>query len=111
MHAHHTREWEEQIAMVLVEALQGKFLQNAPLAKCPKETHPRHLGEASREPVWGTGLYLSDKETINRTKWNKQGNLDRSLWRFGKNYWHEDSGGYSGGDPSGAPHSMLTTPC
>lgn len=71
----HIQEWEDQRATVLMEALRSKFLQNNYLAKYLKETSPLLLGEASRDPVWGTGLNLSDEDTTDHTKWKAQGNL------------------------------------
>lgn len=78
----HSKEWEEQRATVLLEALRSKFQQNTFLAEYLKETHPLRLREASRDPVWGTGLNLADDETTDHTKWKEQGNLlGRSLMK------------------------------
>lgn len=70
-----TQEWQEQRSTCLMEALRAKFLQNEDLAKYLGETSPLHLGEASRDPVWGIGFRLTDSEAHNTEKWNTEGNL------------------------------------
>lgn len=81
----HVQEWEEQRASVLMVALRSKFRQNPLLAEYLKETYPLLLGEASKDPIWGTGLTLTDGETTDHTKWSAQGNLlGRSLMEVRK---------------------------
>lgn len=76
----HTGEWEDSRAPVLMKALRAKFNQNKHLGDYLSSTYPRHLGEASRDPVWGIGLNLNEKDATLHSSWYEGGNLlGRSL--------------------------------
>lgn len=55
--------------------LRGKFSQNSTLLKYLGDTHQLRLGEASRDPKWGIGMSLEDKEALDPAKWLPSGNL------------------------------------
>lgn len=73
-------EWKEKAEGIILGGLRAKFRQNEHLSKLLLATHPRKLGEASRDPVWGTGFQLNDDKVLDVEAWNKEGNLlGRSL--------------------------------
>lgn len=76
----HPQEWEESRSSLLLSALRCKFTQNKLLGTYLRATYPLYLGEASRDPVWGIGSGLSEKEIPSYSLWPKEGNLlGRSL--------------------------------
>lgn len=76
----HAQEWEECRSGVLMRALRNKFGQNKDLGSYLRATNPRHIGEASSDPVWGIGLSLEDENAASHASWHVEGNLlGRSL--------------------------------
>lgn len=71
----HTEEWREKAPGLALQGPRAKFKQNPHMADYLCSTQPLCLGEASKDPVWGTGLQLDDAETLNQSKWIKSGNL------------------------------------
>lgn len=71
----HQEEWNQEVSTIALEGLQAKFRQNQALGNYLRSTSPLTLGEASTNPRWGTGLALQDDNAIDKSKWNKQGNL------------------------------------
>lgn len=71
----HPKEWQNQAPSLAKEAVRAKFNQNPRMADYLCSTQPLYLGEASTNPVWGTGLQLDDADTLDRSKWIKSGNL------------------------------------
>lgn len=71
----HPEEWKKDLSAVATEGLHAKFRQNEALENYLCGTAPLTLGEASTNQQWGIGLTLEDDEVLNKTKWNKQGNL------------------------------------
>lgn len=71
----HTQEWKDKAPDLALQGLKAKFKQNPRLADYLCSTQPLYLGEASKDPVWGTGLQLDDPESLNRSKWIQTGNL------------------------------------
>lgn len=71
----HQEEWKKGISDLAMEGLQAKFRQNKPLADFLCSTGNRTLGEASKNQQWGVGFTLDDNEVLDKSKWNKQGNL------------------------------------
>lgn len=68
----HTAEWEENCPSILMEALRGKFQQNKHLGDYLRKTQPRHLGEASLDPIWGIGVELTDPKARTRASWSPE---------------------------------------
>lgn len=76
----HVQEWEESRATLIINALRCKFTQNQLLGNYLRSTYPLHLGEASKDPVWGIGFNLLDDDAMIFASWAKDGNLlGRSL--------------------------------
>lgn len=84
-------EWKEKVEGILLTVLRAKFHQNEYLNKLLMATHPRKLGEASRDPVWGTGYTLNDEKALDIEAWNKEGNLlGRSLEKVREELVHRE---------------------
>lgn len=71
----HVQDWKEKAPNYALQGLREKFKQNPRMADYLCSTQPLHLGEASTNPVWGTGLQLDAADTLNQSKWIKTGNL------------------------------------
>lgn len=67
--------WEKKAPTIILPAIRAKFQQNERLANLLVETYPLAIGEASRDSIWGTGLTLEHKDTMNVAKWEHRGNL------------------------------------
>lgn len=79
----HPEEWKKEVPTLVLEGLQAKFRQNPALAEYLRNTTPLTLGEASTNPQWGIGLALDNEHVLDKSKWNKQGNLlGRSLMKI-----------------------------
>lgn len=73
-------KWKDKVEDILIEGLRAKFGQNEYLGKILIATSPRRIGEASRDPIWGTGFPLYDDKVLDVEAWNEEGNLlGRSL--------------------------------
>ena len=73
-------QWTSQIKKLVTPILYDKFRQNPPLLKWLKLTGNRTLVEAAgpHDKVWGNGLFLSDDNNTNRSRWsgeNLQGQM------------------------------------
>lgn len=83
-------EWKSKVEDILLRGLKAKFGQNEYLKKLLIATHPRKLGEASRDPVWGTGFHLKDDKVLDVDAWKKDGNLlGRSLEKIREEFLQE----------------------
>lgn len=71
----HTNEWNQMVPDIALEGLRAKFKSNDDLANYLCDTEPLILGEASRDKTWGIGLTLDEKDVLDNSKWQKQGNL------------------------------------
>lgn len=71
----HYEEWKKDLHTLALEGLQAKFRQNPALGEYLRNTAPLTLGEASTNSRWGIGLTLEEKHVLDKSKWNKQGNL------------------------------------
>lgn len=71
----HQEEWKQEVSSIAEEGLQAKFRQHPALGEYLRSTAPLTLGEASTNPQWGIGFALEDDNAIDKSKWNKQGNL------------------------------------
>ena len=74
------REWNDQIQRLVTPILIDKFRQNKPLLNWLRETGSRTLVEAAgpHDKVWGNGLFLSDDNINDPSKWtgtNLQGKM------------------------------------
>lgn len=90
----HLQEWEASRGNLIVTALRCKFTQNRLLGEYLKQSYPLHLGEASRDPIWGIGFDLSDDKALDIITllylWLKEGNLlGRSLSKIRGELIHE----------------------
>lgn len=72
-------KWSAKVEDILAKGLRAKFGQNKFLKDILLATNPRKIGEASRDPVWGTGFPLNDEKVLDVEAWNQDGNL---LGRF-----------------------------
>ena len=50
---------------ICFEGIKAKFMQNESLLKMLRTTAPLTLVEASKDRIWGTGIGLHDKNTLN----------------------------------------------
>lgn len=71
----HTQEWKDQAPNLALQGLRAKFSQNPCMADYLCSTQPLHLGEASKNSMWGTGIELDSPDALNQSKWIKSGNL------------------------------------
>lgn len=69
------QKWEEEAPAIILPAIRAKFLRNEKLANFLVETYPLSIGEASCDAIWGTGLTLEHRDTLDNTKWKHRGNL------------------------------------
>lgn len=73
-------EWKKQVDSTALLGLRAKFQQNPALAHYLCSTHPKTLGEASPNKVWGVGFTLTHSDVLQPVKWITNGNLlGRSL--------------------------------
>ena len=68
-------EWAKRELDDMLEINRLKFEQNEDLCKSLMDTGENRLGEAAHNKVWGTGLPLRDKDTIDTTKWTGQNKM------------------------------------
>lgn len=86
----HPEEWKKELSTIATEGLQAKFRQNASLGEYLRSTAPLTLGEASKNPKWGVGFTLEEEDVLNKSKWNKEGNLlGRLLMKVRNQMIHE----------------------
>lgn len=71
----HQEEWKQEVSTIALEGLQAKFRQHPALGQYLVSTAPLTLGEASTNHQWGIGLALEDDNALDKSKWNKEGNL------------------------------------
>lgn len=71
----HYEEWIKDLKNSAMEGLQAKFRQHPALGEYLRNTAPLTLGEASTNQRWGVGMALQDEKVLDKSKWNKQGNL------------------------------------
>lgn len=63
----HTEEWENSKATIALKGLRAKFAQNKESLEYLHDTQERWLGEASKNPCWGVGMTLEDKDILDMT--------------------------------------------
>lgn len=68
-------QWRKTAEEIIPKAIRAKFSQNPQLAAFLVETFPRAIGEASTDKVWGIGRRLEDKDALQESAWEKEGNL------------------------------------
>lgn len=71
----HVQEWEAERENISIEGLRAKFVQNDHLYEYLRDTQDQQLGEASKNPCWGVGMTLEDKDILDTNKWTESGNL------------------------------------
>lgn len=71
----HVEEWDQRVEEIAMEGLRAKFQQNKTMGEFLCSTNNLLLGEASKNPRWGTGFELSDENVLDHTKWSPTGNL------------------------------------
>lgn len=71
----HVEEWLDKAPGLALHGVRAKFKQNPCMVDFFCSTQPLYLGEASKDPVWRTGLQLDDADTLDQSKWIKSGNL------------------------------------
>lgn len=78
----HLPEWDNTVEEIAVEGLKAKFQENKEMRDFLCSTKNLKLGEASKNPRWGTGFELTDEGVLDHTKWSVTGNLlGRSLMK------------------------------
>lgn len=84
------QEWDEKVEKILIRGLREKFRQNNHMLQYLGDTQHLLLGEASRDPKWGIGMSLEDKDVLDSNKWLPTGNLlGRSLSRVRSEFLQE----------------------
>ena len=73
------QQWVRDGYEICERGVRAKFEQNKLLMDMLKTTRPETLAESSPDKVWGTGLSLNDKDTLNVSKWDGEGWLSRML--------------------------------
>ena len=91
----------KQAAMERCEpGITAKFMQNPKLIRLLQSTEDKLIVEASRDPVWGTGISITDKDVLTREKWSGHGIMSKILMRLrNKLRSGEGAGGEAGGEP------------
>ena len=72
-------EWKNIAAVLSEPGISAKFDQNPTLKSLLVSTGDKLVVEASRDPVWGTGIPLNNREVLTRSKWVGNGILSDSL--------------------------------
>lgn len=75
----HQEEWQRNRREIALLGIREKFTQNEALLRYLRQTEGLQLGEASKNPTWGIGMTLEDKQVTNIQKWNPEGNLLGSI--------------------------------
>ena len=73
--------WETEVEETVLPALIEKFRQHPQLLKALLDTGKKTLGEASASELWGTGVGLGQKDTLNIQKWTGRNFLGKMLAR------------------------------
>ena len=73
------REWNEIAKEMCYPEIKAKFHQNTALLLLLQSTEKQTLVEASHDNVWGTGVSLSDTNSLNRKHWKNIGILGEIL--------------------------------
>ena len=68
-------EWKENIEKLCYRGIKAKFTQHDCLRKLLLETGQKCIVECAPDMIWGTGVSLNDKDTLNKSKWNKEGEI------------------------------------
>lgn len=71
----HKQEWKQMVPEIALQGVRAKFETNKELADYLCDTEPLLLGEASKDKIWGIGFSLEDKEALDNSKWQQNGNL------------------------------------
>ena len=82
------REWNEIAKEMCYPGIKAKFHQNTALLLLLQSTEKQTLVEASHDNVWGTGVSLSDTNSLNRKYWKNIGLLGEILMDIGKESLH-----------------------
>ena len=72
-------EWKNIAADLSEPGIAAKFDQNPTLKALLLSTGDKLVVEASRDPVWGTGIPLNNREVLTRSKWVGNGILSDIL--------------------------------
>lgn len=70
-----SERWYGQLDDMVGLGLRAKFRENPALAHFLVRTHPKALGEASKDTRWGIGFTLTDSDALNTQKWPAEGNV------------------------------------
>lgn len=71
--------WEANRRKIVTRAVHAKFKQNKSLGKLLQSTGSLLIVEASRDPVWGTGIHLKDDNVLNCSMWKGNGIMSEIL--------------------------------
>ena len=74
----HPPGWNDQVEAVLSDLLQRKFTQNSDLQIYLLQSGQKQLTEATLDPKWGAGVYLSSKKLEDRS-WEGQNRCGQLL--------------------------------
>ena len=66
-------EWKENLEKLCYRGIKEKFVQHEWLKKLLLETGNKCIVECTPNIIWGTGVALSDKDALNKNKWNGEG--------------------------------------
>ena len=73
--------WETEVEETVLPALIEKFRQHPQFLRALLDTGEKTLGEASASELWGTGVGLGQKDTLNIQKWTGRNFLGKMLAR------------------------------
>lgn len=79
VHNFDKEQWRKKCKQIATRAVRAKFQQNVNLANILRFTGSLDIVESSRDPVWGTGVDLRDKEVLNRSAWKGKGLMHEIL--------------------------------
>jgi ribA/ribD-fused uncharacterized protein len=64
-----TKKWKSQARKITYKAIKAKFQQNDDLLQYLLSSGKKHLAEASRNQVWGTGSTLRNPHVLDKNSW------------------------------------------
>ena len=72
-------DWKSHAKSICKPGLLAKFQSNDSLSNLLKSTGDKMLVESCRDQLWGNGIPLRDKDSLNRERWSGQGILEEIL--------------------------------
>ena len=74
--------WKQAAIELCEPGITAKFKQNPKLVHLLQSTEDKLIVEASRDPVWGTGISITDKDVLTREKWSGHGIMSKILMQL-----------------------------